>query len=71
MRTTAPETLALHDPALWRERAVVAGEWQAADGGATLEVRNPATGALLGTVPALGAAETRRAIDAANAAWPA
>ncbi|EQA85378.1 aldehyde dehydrogenase [Burkholderia pseudomallei MSHR338] len=54
-----------------RERAFVAGEWQAADGGATLEVRNPATGALIGTVPAMGAAETRRAIDAANAAWPA
>lgn len=69
--TTAHETLALKDPALLRERAFVAGEWQAADGGATLEVRNPATGALTGTVPAMGAAETRRAIDAANAAWPA
>ncbi|AIV86712.1 NADP-dependent succinate-semialdehyde dehydrogenase [Burkholderia pseudomallei] len=69
--TTAHETLALKDPALLRERAFVAGEWQAADGGATLEVRNPATGALIGTVPAMGAAETRRAIDAANAAWPA
>lgn len=69
--TTAHETLALKDPALLRERAFVAGEWQAADGGATLEVRNPATGPLIGTVPAMGAAETRRAIDAANAAWPA
>lgn len=69
--TTAHETLALKDPALLRERAFVAGEWQAADGGATLEVRNPATGALIGTVPAMGAAETRRAIDAANAARPA
>ncbi|EXI98425.1 NADP-dependent succinate-semialdehyde dehydrogenase [Burkholderia pseudomallei] len=69
--TTAHETLALKDPALLRERAFVAGEWQAADGGATLEVRNPATGALIGTVPTMGAAETRRAIDAANAAWPA
>ncbi|AOJ72321.1 MULTISPECIES: NADP-dependent succinate-semialdehyde dehydrogenase [Burkholderia] len=69
--TTAHETLALKDPALLRERAFVAGEWQAAEGGATFEVRNPATGALIGTVPAMGAAETRRAIDAANAAWPA
>lgn len=69
--TTAHETLALKDRALLRERAFVAGEWQAADGGATLDVRNPATGALIGTVPAMGAAETRRAIDAANAAWPA
>ncbi|AOJ07725.1 NADP-dependent succinate-semialdehyde dehydrogenase [Burkholderia mayonis] len=69
--STDHETLALKDPALLRERAFVAGEWQAADGGATFEVRNPATGALVGTVPAMGAAETRRAIDAANAAWPA
>ncbi|AIO70541.1 NADP-dependent succinate-semialdehyde dehydrogenase [Burkholderia oklahomensis] len=68
---TDHETLALKDPALLRGRAFVAGEWQAADGGATFEVRNPATGALVGTVPAMGAAETRRAIDAANAAWPA
>ncbi|AGK49878.1 MULTISPECIES: NADP-dependent succinate-semialdehyde dehydrogenase [Burkholderia] len=69
--TTTHETLALKDPALLRERAFVAGEWQGADGGATFEVRNPATGALIGTAPAMGAAETRRAIDAANAAWPA
>ncbi|KVD68899.1 NAD-dependent succinate-semialdehyde dehydrogenase [Burkholderia sp. ABCPW 14] len=69
--STDHATLALKDPALLREHAFVAGEWQAADGGATFEVRNPATGALVGTVPAMGAAETRRAIDAANAAWPA
>ncbi|KVE30069.1 NAD-dependent succinate-semialdehyde dehydrogenase [Burkholderia singularis] len=69
--STEHETLALKDPALLRERAFIAGEWQAADGGRSFEVRNPATGGLLGTVPAMGAAETRRAIDAANAAWPA
>ncbi|AOJ03953.1 NAD-dependent succinate-semialdehyde dehydrogenase [Burkholderia mayonis] len=69
--STDHETLALKDPALLRKRAFVAGEWQAADDGATFEVRNPATGAPIGTVPAMGAAETRRAIDAANAAWPA
>ncbi|KVE35462.1 NAD-dependent succinate-semialdehyde dehydrogenase [Burkholderia sp. TSV86] len=69
--STDHETLALKDPALLRERAFIAGEWQAADGGRSFEVRNPATGGLLGTVPAMGAAETRRAIDAANAAWPA
>jgi len=34
-------------------------------------VRNPATGSVLGTVPKLGAEETRRAIDAAERAWPA
>ena len=37
----------------------------------TIPVRNPATGAVLGTVPRLGAEETRRAIDAAERAWPA
>ncbi|MDD7960606.1 aldehyde dehydrogenase family protein, partial [Klebsiella pneumoniae] len=39
--------------------------------GATFDVRNPATGALVGTVPLLGAADTRRSIDAANTAWAA
>ncbi|WP_432261367.1 NADP-dependent succinate-semialdehyde dehydrogenase [Cupriavidus sp. TMH.W2] len=69
--STIQETLALSEPALFRQQAYINGEWQAAASGETFEVRNPATGALIGTVPALGAAETRRAIDAANAAWPA
>lgn len=38
--------------------------------GATISVTNPATGEALGSVPKMGAAETRRAIEAANAAWP-
>lgn len=38
--------------------------------GATISVTNPATGETLGSVPKMGAAETRRAIEAANAAWP-
>ncbi len=42
-----------------------------ADSGKTLAVRNPASGEVIGTVPALGRAETRRAIEAANAAYPA
>ena len=65
------ETLALKDPSLFRQQAYVNGEWQAAASGETFDVRNPATGALLDTVPAMGTAETRQAIDAANAAWPA
>ncbi|CAN0624667.1 succinate-semialdehyde dehydrogenase (NADP(+)) GabD [Burkholderia multivorans] len=65
------ETLALKDPSLFRQQAYVNGEWLAAASGETFEVRNPATGGLLGTVPAMGAAETRQAIDTANAAWPA
>lgn len=61
----------LSDPGLWREQALIAGQWGNADAGGRCEVRNPANGALLGTVPDLGAAETRRAIDAAHAAFPA
>jgi len=61
----------LRDPALWKERAFIGGQWPAADSGQTTEIRNPANGELLGTVPSMGAAETRRAIDAAHAALPA
>ncbi len=63
--------LKLTDPSLLRQQAYINGEWSAADGGATLAVTNPATGEQLGTVPLMSAAETRRAIAAANAAWPA
>ena len=63
--------LNLNDPSLFREQIYVAGEWTGADSRKALEVHNPATGAVLGTVPSAGAAETRRAIEAANAAWPA
>ncbi|MFP3559712.1 aldehyde dehydrogenase family protein, partial [Paraburkholderia sp. SIMBA_049] len=69
--STVQETLALKDPSLFRQQAYVNGEWQGAANGESFEVRNPATGGLLGTVPAMGTAETRHAIDAANAAWPA
>ena len=66
--STVQETLALKDPSLFRQQAYVNGEWQGATNGETFEVRNPATGGLLGTVPAMGTAETRHAIEAANAA---
>ncbi|MGZ2746491.1 NADP-dependent succinate-semialdehyde dehydrogenase [Burkholderia stagnalis] len=65
------ETLSLKDPSLFRQQAYVNGAWQGAANGEMFEVRNPATGGLVGVVPAMGAAETRAAIDAANAAWPA
>ena len=68
LNQTAP--LPLRDPSLFRQACAVGGKWIEADSGKTLEVRNPATGELVGTVPALGAAETRRAIEAANAALP-
>src|SRR5690606_15641142 len=48
----------------------VGGVWRDADGGANCEVTNPATGAVLGTVPDMGPAETRAAIEAAHAAFP-
>jgi succinate-semialdehyde dehydrogenase/glutarate-semialdehyde dehydrogenase len=62
--------LRLKDAALLREQAYVDGTWVGADGGATHEVLNPATGERLGTIPDMGAAETRRAIEAASRAFP-
>lgn len=56
---------------LLREACYVDGQWIAADSGETLAVTDPATGDHLGTVPKCGAAETRRAIEAAQAAFPA
>jgi len=56
---------------LLREQCFIAGEWRDADSGETIGVTNPATGEHLGTVPKCGAAETRRAIEAAEAALPA
>ena len=64
-------SLNLKDPDLFRTRCYVDGQWIDADDGATVSIRNPATGEVLGTIPRMGAAETRRAIEAANAAWPA
>ena len=63
--------LQLKDPTLLRHQAYLNGAWVDADGGQTINVTNPATGEHIGTVPLMGAAETRRAIEAANAAWPA
>jgi succinate-semialdehyde dehydrogenase/glutarate-semialdehyde dehydrogenase len=59
----------LHDGALLREQAFIAGEWCDADDGLTFAVTNPATGEPLANVPRMGAAETRRAIDAAAEAF--
>ncbi len=63
------EALALADPSLFRQHCYIDGEWCDADDGATVAVTNPATNEVLGTVPKMGAAETRRAIEAANAAF--
>ncbi|WP_440965970.1 NAD-dependent succinate-semialdehyde dehydrogenase [Massilia sp. GER05] len=63
--------LNLNDSSLLRQQAYIDGAWCDADDGKTVPVINPATGETLGTVPHMGARETRRAIDAAQAAWPA
>lgn len=61
----------LSDPTLLREQCLIAGDWCVADSGATIDVSDPATGAILATVPKMGQAETSRAIQAASAALPA
>ncbi|MCK5276161.1 MAG: NADP-dependent succinate-semialdehyde dehydrogenase, partial [Alphaproteobacteria bacterium] len=61
----------LKDKSLFRQQCYIDGAWADADSGDTINVNNPATGETLGTVPKMGADETRRAIEAANAAWPA
>ena len=61
----------LKDPQLLREAAYIDGAWCGADSGATFEVTNPATGAVLARLPDMLEGETRRAIEAAAAAWPA
>jgi succinate-semialdehyde dehydrogenase/glutarate-semialdehyde dehydrogenase len=61
----------LNDPSLLRQQSYIDGAWVDAANGETIPVHNPATGELLGTVPHLGATETRRAIEAARDAWPA
>lgn len=61
----------LKDHTLLRQQAYANGQWCDADSGETCAVTNPATGETIGTVPKMGAAEARRAIAAANTAWPA
>ena len=63
---TTPE---LKDPDLFREACYIDGQWVEADSGRTISVDNPATGEILGTVPKMGAAETKKAIDAAHRAF--
>ena len=61
----------LTDSTLFRTQAYIGGQWENANSGATCEVINPATGEKIGTVPDMGATETRRAIEAAKGAFPA
>ena len=66
LNPTSP--LPLKDPTLFRQANCIDGKWVQADSGKTIAVKNPATGEVIGHVPAMGAAETRRAIEAAHRA---
>lgn len=59
----------LKDERLFRQEALIDGAWRST--AETIEVRDPATGSVVGTVPACGGSETQEAIDAAAAALPA
>jgi succinate-semialdehyde dehydrogenase / glutarate-semialdehyde dehydrogenase len=71
MSTKTITGVALADQALFRQASYIDGAWIDARGGATIDVDNPATGEIVGSVPRLGRAETRAAIDAAARAFPA
>ena len=60
----------LKDPSLFRNQSYIDGAWVEADSGKRFDVDNPADGAIVGSAPICGAAETQRAIAAANAALP-
>ncbi|WP_179378834.1 NAD-dependent succinate-semialdehyde dehydrogenase [Jannaschia marina] len=53
-----------------KEANLIGGAWVGADGGATIDVTNPADGSVIGTIPKGGTAETDRAIAAATEAFP-
>ena len=61
----------LKDQSLFRQQCYIDGQWADADSKQTIVVTNPATGAAVGTIPRMLAAETRRAIEAADRALPA
>ena len=71
MIVSEQKKLNLKDPSLLRQQCYLNGAWCDADNKAAFDVTNPATGEVIGQVPKMGAAETRRAIDAANAAFAA
>ena len=58
----------IKDKRLFRQQCYVDGAWVDADSKESFKVNNPFDNSTLGTVPKFGRNETRRAIDAANAA---
>jgi succinate-semialdehyde dehydrogenase/glutarate-semialdehyde dehydrogenase len=71
MQSSATAAVHLRDPKLFRQACYVDGKWIEAGTDGHIDVDNPATGEVIGTVPKLGRAETRLAIDAASRAFPA
>jgi succinate-semialdehyde dehydrogenase/glutarate-semialdehyde dehydrogenase len=71
MASTTVTGVELTDAKLFRQACYVDGQWVAAKSGGVINVDNPATGDIVGTVPKLGAVETREAIEAADRALPA
>lgn len=61
----------LNDLTLFRQQAFINGEWRDALSSDVITVTNPANGEVLGSVPKMGAEETRDAIQAAHRALPA
>jgi succinate-semialdehyde dehydrogenase/glutarate-semialdehyde dehydrogenase len=70
MATTSavPTGVSLKDSKLFRQSVYIDSAWVTAKSGATINLDNPATGEIIGTVPKSGAAETRAAIEAAGRA---
>lgn len=69
MRRKGESTMLQKTSHFMRQANLIDGEWVEADSGAVIDVINPATGLKIGTVPKAGKAETRRAIEAADAAF--
>lgn len=61
----------IRDQELFRETCYINGRWRLTVGGASIPVDDPATGDIIGAVPKFGRPETREAIDAAAATYPA
>ena len=71
MLDTIKTRLELKNPALLREQSYINGEWVSARDGAMFPVTNPADGSLVANVPQLDVSDAQRAVEAADAAWPA
>ena len=64
------KSIGMKDASLFRQQVYINGKWEDSNSGKTTEITNPSNGEVLGTVPDCGAAEAKRAIEAANEAWP-